>query len=38
MRHYKSFIITNYESKPTTMSSHVVIKIDNKIIYQLYGS
>lgn len=27
-----------FESKPTTMSSHVVIKIDNKIIYQLYGS
>lgn len=27
-----------FESKPTTKSSHVVIKVDNTIIYQLYGS
>lgn len=27
-----------FQSKPTTQSSHVVIKVDNKIIYQLYGS
>lgn len=27
-----------FQSKPTTMSSHVVIKVDNTIIYQLYGS
>lgn len=27
-----------FESKPTTRSSHVVIKVDNTMIYQLYGS
>lgn len=27
-----------FESKPTTMSSHKVIKVDNIVIYQLYGS
>lgn len=27
-----------FQSKPTTKSSHVVIKVDNTIIYQLYGS
>ena len=27
-----------FQAKPTTKSSHVVIKVDNKIIYQLYGS
>lgn len=27
-----------FQSKTTTRSSHVVIKVDNKIIYQLYGS
>lgn len=27
-----------FQAKPTTKSSHVVIKVDNTIIYQLYGS
>lgn len=27
-----------FQAKPTTRSSHVVIKVDNTIIYQLYGS
>lgn len=27
-----------FQAKTTTMSSHVVIKVDNTIIYQLYGS
>lgn len=27
-----------FQAKPTTMSSHKVIKVDNKVIYQLYGS
>lgn len=27
-----------FQSKPTTRSSHVVIKVDKTILYQLYGS
>ena len=27
-----------FQSKTTTRSSHVVIKVDNTIVYQLYGS
>ena len=27
-----------FQAKPTTRSSHVVIKVDNIILYQLYGS
>lgn len=27
-----------FQSKPTTKSSHVVIKVDKTILYQLYGS
>lgn len=27
-----------FQAKPTTRSSHVVIKVDEKVIYQLYGS
>lgn len=27
-----------FQSKTTTKSSHVVIKVDNKVIYQLYGN
>lgn len=27
-----------FQAKPTVRSSHKVIKVDNKVIYQLYGS